>query len=88
MLNYTALALQGHTDEAAVIVRDLDPARKVFNTWLRDPWPTRRLMPIAYLKTWCELLGMVGGPVRSPLQQVTPTEREALRQDLVNIGLL
>lgn len=88
MLDYTALALQGRTDEAAVIVRSLDPARKVFNTWLRDPWPTRRVMPIAYLKAWCELLGMVGGPVRPPLQQVTPAEREALRQDLVNIGLL
>jgi 4-hydroxy-tetrahydrodipicolinate synthase len=55
---------------------------------LRDPWPTRRLMPIAYLKAWCDLLGMVGGPVRSPLLQVTPAEQAALREDLASVGLL
>ncbi len=86
--DYTALAMNGQIEEAATINQSLEPARAIFNKWLRDPWPTRRLMPIAYLKTWSELLGMVGGPVRSPLLQTTPAEREELRQDLVNIGLL
>jgi len=31
---------------------------------------------------------MVGGPVRSPLLQATPAEREALRADLVSVGLI
>src|SRR5438067_2522077 len=88
MKDYTALVLQGQVDEAAIIARSLDPARKVFDKWLRDPWPTLRVMPIAYLKAWCDLLGMVGGPVRSPLVQVTTAEREELRQDLVNAGLI
>jgi 4-hydroxy-tetrahydrodipicolinate synthase len=88
MKDYTAFALQGRVDEAAEIVRSLEPASKVFNKWLRDPWPARRLMPIAYLKAWCDLLGMVGGPVRSPLLQVTSAEREALRQDLASVGLI
>lgn len=35
-----------------------------------------------------ELLGMVGGPVRPPLLQTTPSEREELWQDLFNVGLL
>jgi 4-hydroxy-tetrahydrodipicolinate synthase len=86
--DYTALVMQGRNEEAATVNQSLEPARNIFNKWLRDPWPTRRLMPIAYLKTWSELLGMVGGPVRSPLLQTTPAEREELRQDLVNVGLL
>lgn len=88
MKDYTALVLQGKIDEAALIARSLEPVRKMFDKWLRDPWPTRHLMPIAYLKAWCDLLGMVGGAVRSPLQQVTGDERETLRRDLVNVGLL
>ncbi len=86
--DYTALVLQGQVDEAAEISRSLDPARKVFAKWLRDPWPTQRVMPIAYLKAWCDLLGMVGGPVRSPLLQITPAEREDLRHDLASVGLI
>jgi 4-hydroxy-tetrahydrodipicolinate synthase len=88
MIDYTALVFQGQIEEAAVIARSLEPARKIFEKWLRDPWPTRRLMPIAYLKAWADLLGMVGGPVRSPLQQVTVEEREALCRDLAGVGLV
>jgi 4-hydroxy-tetrahydrodipicolinate synthase len=86
--DYTSLVFQGQIEEAAVIAQNLEPARKLFEKWLRDPWPTRRLVPIAYLKAWADLLGMVGGPVRSPLQQVTTAEREELQQDLASVGLL
>jgi 4-hydroxy-tetrahydrodipicolinate synthase len=88
MKDYTSLALQGRTEEAEAIFQSIEPARKVFEKWLRDPWATRKVMPIAYLKAWCGLLGMVSGPVRPPLQQVTPEEYEALRQDLLNCGIL
>ena len=86
--DYTELALQGRFEEAEVIAKSFEPERKTFEKWIRDPWPTRHLMPIAYLKAWCDLLGMTGGAVRSPLLQVTAAEREELRQDLVQIGLL
>lgn len=86
--DYTALVLSGQIEKAATLAQSLEPARAIFNKWLREPWPTHRLMPIAYLKTWGELLGMVGGPVRPPLLQTTPAEREELRQDLINVGLL
>jgi len=86
--DYTALVLAGQVEEAARVAASLDPARAVFEKWLREPWPRRRLMPIAYLKAWSELLGMVGGPVRTPLPQITPAEREELRQDLASAGLI
>ena len=74
--DYTGLVMQGRIEEAAKVSQSLEPARAIFNKWLRDPWPSRRVMPIAYLKTWAELLGMAGGPVRPPLLQITPAERE------------
>jgi 4-hydroxy-tetrahydrodipicolinate synthase len=86
--DYTALVLTGKIIEAAVIAESLAPARKLFEKWLREPWLARRVMPIAYLKAWCDLLGMTGGPVRSPLLQVTSAEREALRVDLLSVGLI
>ncbi len=86
--DYTSLVFQGQIEEAAVIAKSIELARKVFEKWLRDPWPARRLIPIAYLKAWADLLGMVGGPVRPPLQQVTTAEREELRHDLATVGLL
>ncbi len=45
-------------------------------------------MPIAYLKAWCDLLGMAGSQVRSPLLQITSAEKEELRQDLASVGLI
>ncbi|HZU69122.1 MAG TPA: dihydrodipicolinate synthase family protein [Ktedonobacteraceae bacterium] len=86
--DYTALVSENRIEEAAAVARRLDPARQVFDKWLRDPWPARRVMPIAYLKAWCDLMGMVGGPVRPPLMQITPEEREELRQDVANAGLI
>jgi 4-hydroxy-2-oxoglutarate aldolase len=40
------------------------------------------------LKAAMEMLGHYGGPVRSPLMDLTETEREALRETLVEGGLL
>ena len=88
MKDYSALAFEGRTEEAAAIARSFEPARNLFNKWLRDPWPTHRVMPIAYLKAWCDLLGMVGGPVRPPLQQITAAELAELKQDVASIGLI
>ena len=87
--DYTALVLEKRVEEAAVIARSLDAARQVFDKWMRDPWPTRRVTPIAYLKAWCDLMGgMVGGRVRPPLVPITEEERSELRQDLARVGLI
>jgi 4-hydroxy-tetrahydrodipicolinate synthase len=86
--DYTALVMRGQVAEAAIIAQGMEPARKLFDKWLRNPWPARRLMPIAYLKAWCGLLGLAGGAVRSPLLQITPAELAELRQDLTSVGLV
>ena len=39
-------------------------------------------------KAWCELMGMAGGPVRPGLPQITEKERQALRSELEQTGLL
>ena len=87
--DYSALVLEKRREEAAVIARSLEAARQVFDKWMRDPWPMRRVMPIAYLKAWCDLMGgMVGGQVRPPLVPITEEERAELRQDLASVGLI
>ncbi len=55
---------------------------------MNAPWTERKIMPMAYLKAWCEMLGMAGGPVRPPLLQITAAERAELRADLERVGLL
>ena len=56
--------------------------------WTSRRWREGRVIPIAYLKAWTELLGLAAGPVRLPLRQVTTEERSALRADLERVGLL
>jgi 4-hydroxy-tetrahydrodipicolinate synthase len=85
---YTALGLGGEYAKAQVISASLDPARAVYDKWLTAKWQQEQMMPNAYIKAWCELLGMAGGPVRAPLVPITDAEREELRADLERVGLL
>lgn len=85
---YSELALAGRHDEAAPRSDALEPLRAVYRKWMYDPWEQHHIMTNAYLKAWSELLGMAGGPVREPLEQITPAEREELRADLARVGLL
>jgi 4-hydroxy-tetrahydrodipicolinate synthase len=85
---YTAAGLAGRYEEAAAISRELDPLRALYEKWMAAPWARERIVPNAYLKAWSELLGMAGGPVRPPLQQITEAERAELRADLERVGLL
>lgn len=86
--DYTAMAMRGEVDEAARLAYSIEDSRKVMDKWFNRPWATRRVMPLAYLKAWCDLMGMVGGEVRPPLEQVTPAERAELEQDVAAVGLL
>lgn len=85
---YTELALQGRFAEAEKASRELDPVREVHEKWMRDPWVKQRVIAIAQLKAWSELLGLAGGPVRPPLLPLAETERAALSTDLERCGLL
>ncbi|HEY7066852.1 MAG TPA: dihydrodipicolinate synthase family protein [Chloroflexota bacterium] len=85
---YTALGLGGEYAKAATISAALDPARAVFDKWVTQPWQRDRIMPNAFIKAWCELLGLAGGPVRAPLCPITDAQRAELRDDLARVGLL
>lgn len=86
---YTELGLAGRFAEAQVISdRRMPPLRKLYARWMSAPWTERKIMPIAYLKAWSELLGMAGGPVRPPLLQVSAAERAELIADLEQVGLI
>ncbi len=88
MRDYTELGLQGNFDAAAVIAKTLQPLREVNERWFRDIWVKRRIVPMAYLKAWSEMLGMAAGPVRTPLLQITEKERDELRSDLERSGII
>lgn len=85
--DYTELGLQGRFDEAAAISNRLQPLREIWDRCMKT-WPDKRIIPIARLKAWSEMLGMAGGPVRLPLPQISDAERQALRSDLERAGLL
>jgi 4-hydroxy-tetrahydrodipicolinate synthase len=85
---YTELGLAGRYDEAEQVSAQLEAARDVQEWWMSRRWREGRVIPIAYLKAWTELLGLAAGPVRLPLRQVTTEERAALRADLERVGLL
>lgn len=86
--DYTELGLAGHFEEAARIAAELEPMRVVQERWLARWWREEKVIPIAYLKAWTELLGMTAGPVRLPLREISAEERGALRRDLESVGLL
>lgn len=82
MHDYTQAALAGDVDEARRISRSLDPVRAA----LRDTRPPEK--PHAHQKYWQELLGQVGGSVRSPLLELTDAERDATRAAFDECGLV
>jgi 4-hydroxy-tetrahydrodipicolinate synthase len=88
MHDYTALGLAGKFDEAEVIAKTMQPLRDIAFKWLRSRWVNEKLIPITYMKAWSELLGMAGGPVRTPLINITEQERATLKAEIEKTGLL
>jgi 4-hydroxy-tetrahydrodipicolinate synthase len=84
---YIELIKKDKVKNALEIFNELNPIRKVYMKWIMGPLQKGR-MTNAYLKYWTELLGMASGPVRPPLSQVTHEQKEELRQDLINVGLI
>lgn len=88
MREYTELGLNGKFPEAEKIAATMQPLRELMGKWMRAPWVERKLIPIANIKAWCEMLGMAGGPVRPGLPQITEKERQELCADLERTGIL
>jgi 4-hydroxy-tetrahydrodipicolinate synthase len=85
--DYTELGLAGRFKEGQAISDRLSPIRELYARWVGAPWNKHKIMPMAYIKAWSEMLGMVGGIVRPPLLQITAAERAELRGDLERVGL-
>lgn len=85
---YAELALAGRFDEAQRVSASLDDLRKVQHPWIMGDYHSTGILPIAAIKAWSELLGMVGGPVRTPLLQMSAERRAAMRRDVEATGLL
>jgi 4-hydroxy-2-oxoglutarate aldolase len=77
-LDLYRLFQEGKWAEAAVLQRHLLPANAAVTT----------RYGIAGLKAALDMLGYYGGPVRSPLMDLSEVERQALRQILVEGGIL
>jgi 4-hydroxy-tetrahydrodipicolinate synthase len=85
---YTRLADAGDVESARELSARLEPARGVFDRWMRAPWLEGHVIPIAQLKAWLSALGLPQGPVRPPLVPLTRAEERALRRDLEAAALL
>ncbi|MDP2411772.1 MAG: dihydrodipicolinate synthase family protein [Pseudolabrys sp.] len=81
MREYTDLAFAGEIEKARKIRDSLDPVREA----IRRTRPAEK--PQAHSKYWQELLGQDGGPVRSPLLQLTEAEKAATRAAFDACGL-
>ncbi len=81
MHDYTQLAMKGEIEEARKIRDSLDPVRHA----LKSTRPGGK--PQAHQKYWQELLGQVGGPVRSPLLQLTDEEKAITKAAFETCGL-
>lgn len=81
MHDYTELAFRGDFKAARKVRDSLDPVRAA----LKNTRPGGK--PQAHQKYWQELLGQVGGPVRSPLLQLTDEEKRATREAFDSCGL-
>ncbi|SFR40562.1 dihydrodipicolinate synthase family protein [Litoreibacter janthinus] len=81
MNEYTRLAFEGKFAEARKLRDSLDPVRDA----IKRTKPGGK--PQAHGKYWQELLGQVGGPVRSPMLQLTEDERARTREAFEACGL-
>ena len=81
MHDYTQAAFAGDAAEARRISESLNPVRDA----LKRTRPAEK--PHAHQKYWQHLLGQAGGRVRSPLLELTDTERAATREAFEQCGL-
>ena len=90
ILDYTRRADAGDLEAAWEIHATLQPAREMFERWMRGSWLAQGAgaIPIAQLKTWLSLMGMPQGPVRPPLIPLADEQVDSLREDLDRLGVL
>ncbi len=81
MNEYTRLAFKGEFRQARKVRDSLEPVRAA----LKNTRPGGK--PQAHQKYWQELLGQAGGPVRSPLLQLSDEEKDVTKAAFEACGL-
>jgi dihydrodipicolinate synthase/N-acetylneuraminate lyase len=74
-------------NRATEIARTVNPLRAMHAKWITGYGRPTGNMPSAEMKYWMELIGMVGGPVRVPCQEMNEEAKRQLRTDLEATGL-
>jgi dihydrodipicolinate synthase/N-acetylneuraminate lyase len=55
--------------------------------WMKTVKQSGGVIPVSLCKYWGELLGMAGGHVRAPVDNFSSSDRSALKEDLVKMGV-
>jgi dihydrodipicolinate synthase/N-acetylneuraminate lyase len=88
-VRFIDLATQGKMEEALALYAKIRPIKAVSRKWWgRLVGRTGGALPVQMAKYWGELMGLAHGPVRPPLLPLTPDERDEMRRDLVQLGLV
>lgn len=88
MRAYVQAGLGGHVEDAARLYYDMEAIRALHRRWVLQPWEASGLCPIATVKFWSEQLGMTGGPVPEGLPSLGEGDKEKLRGEMAEVGLL
>lgn len=86
--DYSRAVIAGDYNSAIAISRSLNPLRTVLSKWIPGYGGAGGRVPAAEQKYWMELLGMQGGPVRSPCTELTVEQKAQMKADLEATGLL
>lgn len=81
LTEYTDLAIAGDAAAARSVCDSLEPVREA----IRSSRPLGKDQ--AHFKYWIELQGLIGGPVRPPLMQLTEEEKATVRTAFASSGL-
>jgi 4-hydroxy-tetrahydrodipicolinate synthase len=88
-VNFIDLATNGELDKARELYRKIEPIKKVSRKWWSQTVArTGGALPVQMAKYWGELMGMSGGGVRLPLQDLAGEEKAEMRSDLARLGLI
>ncbi len=88
-VDFVELATSGRLADAKKQYRKVWPAKKLSRRWWSSVVArTGGALPVQLVKYWGELMGMAGGHVRPPVIPLTQRERDELKSDLTNLGLL
>ena len=88
-VRFIDLATHGRWEEARALYEKIRPIKAVSRKWWgRLAGRTGGSLPVQMVKHWGELMGMAGGHVRPPLLPLSPAEREEMKRDLVQLGLV